>query len=137
MTTLIQCVDSKQVGTHPAKELYQGNYFEAMKRYAKARDKPWYILSAKHGLVDPNDTLDYYDAFGLSDAQADEISEELVEMNVKSVHLIGGVEYTNALIPELERRGIDVIEIAQGLKIGERVSLLQRKARKLENHQLC
>lgn len=134
---LIQCVSSKANEELPAKELYQGQYFDAMRRYAEATGEEWRILSAKHGLVHPGETLAPYDEFGLSEQQAREIAQSLTHSDVDSVKVIAGKKYTNPLTPELEARGIDVVELCRGMLIGERVSLLQDLARGKENHTLC
>lgn len=46
----------------PARELYTGALFAAARRRAVASGKPWYILSALHGLVHPEEQLAPYDA---------------------------------------------------------------------------
>lgn len=134
---LIQCVSSKTDEPKLAKELYQGQYFDAMKRYAQACNDEWAILSAKHGLVHPEEQLTPYDEFGLSEEQAREIAQTLAWRDIETVRVIAGKKYTDALTPELEARGIDVIELCRGMLIGERVSKLQDLAREKENHTLC
>ena len=134
---LIQCVSSKKDETLPARDLYDSTYFESMKRYAEATGEPWAILSAKHGLVAPNETLEPYDAFGLSETQAVEIATELSNQDVEGVELIAGEKYTTPLVPALEGVGITVVERCKGLPIGKRVQKLQEWSRSLENKTLC
>lgn len=136
--TLIQCTDSKLKTKAKAKDLYRkSRFFKTMRRWAEARGEPWYILSAKHGLVDPETTLEPYDERGLTEEQAKTISMQLKDDGVDTVHITAGRDYTGPLIPELEARGIDVIEHCAGCRIGERRKRLAEKARKLENKQLC
>lgn len=125
--TLIQCVDTKLDEAAPAKELYDSNYFNLMQDYAESRDVPYRILSAKHGLVYPETVLEPYDELGLSESQGVEIADQLYDMGVEVVHIVAGMKYTNPLIPELEKRGIDVVEVAQG-RIGERMERLKELA---------
>lgn len=97
-----------------------------MRAYAEATGEMWFILSAKHGLVDPETVIEPYDAYGLSDTQAKEIARE-VAMQAAYVELIGGKEYSNPLTPELEQRGVDVVELCRGQRIGKRMQTLDRK----------
>lgn len=137
---LIQCVDSKKKGTHKGKDLYQGNYFDAMRRYAEAyqrqHDVEWAIVSAKHGLVSPDDEIAHYDEFGLSGTQAAEIATELADNGVEHVELIAGEKYSKPLVPALESMNITVVERCKGLPIGKRVQRLQKLAASEENHSL-
>lgn len=136
--TLIQCTNSKRDEKAPAKDLYdESGYFCDMRRYAEAKDYPWYILSAKHGLVQPETALEPYDEFGLSDRQGTEIAEQLVNRDVTVVEIVAGKKYTNPLIPELELRGIDVIDNFAGQKIGERRQNLQLRVSEILNASLC
>lgn len=137
MTTLIQCVKTKQPGTHRARDLYTSTYFDAMKQYAEARGEPWYILSAKHGLLHPDTPVEMYDEYGLSTQQSREIALELKNKGTLSVHVVGGKAYTDVLTPELEHHGIDVVEVARGLRIGERMKHLKDRVRELRNESLC
>jgi len=96
-----------------------------MREYAEVCHDPWYILSAKHGLVDPNTVLDPYDEYGLMENQCETIAEELVEMNIDTVEVIAGSAYTDKLTPALEAHGIEVIELCRGLRIGDRMQRLK------------
>lgn len=124
--TLISCTKAKRVGTHQARDLYdESRYFRRMREWAESKPQPWYILSAKHGLVSPGESISDYDERGLTEALAEEIAAELDEIGAAVVDITAGRDYTNPLIPELERRGIDVIEHFAGKKIGERERLLK------------
>lgn len=132
--TLIQCTNSKRTGTHAARDLYdESDYFVAMREWAKARAVPWFILSAKHGLIHPDAEIADYDERGLDADQATQIATMLVEDGVETVHLTAGTDYTNALVPELEARGIDTINHFAGKQIGERVSKLGKETRQMKN----
>jgi len=138
MTILIQCTKTKRDEPAPAKDLYdKSRYFRLMKQYAQATGDMWFILSAKHGLVDPETELEPYDEFGLSNQQARSIAEELATGGVEYVELIAGSSYSDPLTPELEARGIEVLEIGRGQRIGNRMQTLKQKIHELENEQLC
>jgi len=136
--TLIQCTNSKRLEKAPAKNLYdESTYFNAMRAYAEAKNDPWYILSAKHGLVHPEQELHPYDEFGLSDAQGREIAGKLSEFGVDTVEIVAGKKYVEPLVPALEAEGIAVRDEFAGLKIGERAAKLNTETRKLRNQSLC
>lgn len=58
---LIGCVKSKRNVPTRASELYTSALFVGRKRWVSASCSHWFILSAKHGLVAPNQILEPYD----------------------------------------------------------------------------
>lgn len=56
---LIPCGNAKLAHAAPARDLYTGSLFRLARRFAEARG-PWWILSAKHGLVHPDTVLEPY-----------------------------------------------------------------------------
>jgi len=68
---LIGCVKGKRKGTWPARELYVSELFSRRRHYAEVAGCSWFILSAKHGLVAPDQPIEWYDRT-LSDVGADE-----------------------------------------------------------------
>ena len=57
---LVSCVSVKQPCAAPAAELYVSPWFRKARACVEAIGCPWYILSAKYGLVDPHSTIDPY-----------------------------------------------------------------------------
>jgi len=57
---LISCSAKKQKFKTKAKFLYDSPLFKKMYQYALTQSKTIYIISAKHGLVDPEDYLEPY-----------------------------------------------------------------------------
>lgn len=136
--TLIQCTKTKRSKPAPAKELYdKSGYFRDMVAYAEAQDNPYYILSARYGLVDPEAMIEPYDARGLSDTQAVEIADELAENGIETVELVAGRDYANPLVPELESHGIEVINNLRGCRIGTRRKRLSEWTHALKNESIC
>lgn len=124
--TLIQCTDSKRSDPSAAWDLYEpSSYFRDMRAWARARGNPWYILSAKHGLLEPQAMVTEYDARGLSEQQAERIATTLADSGVSVVDVTAGRDYTDPLIPALERRRMDVIDHFAGHPIGVRQQKLQ------------
>jgi hypothetical protein len=58
---LVGCVKTKLRRPAPAKDLYISDQFLKRRAYAEAQRRPWYILSARHGLVRPDELLGPYD----------------------------------------------------------------------------
>ena len=100
-----------------------------MRAWARSTGNPWYILSAKHGLVPPSERIADYDERGLSVNECKEIATKLDNSSVTEVLITAGKDYTDPLTPELERVGIDVIEVARGMQIGERMAELKKRTK--------
>lgn len=125
--TLIQCTATKRDTASQARNLYdESAYFRAMRDWAKAKGNPWAILSAKHGLVWPEKVIEPYDERCIDKGQAKEIAEYIAEQDFELVHITAGTDYTMYLIPELEMRGIDVVNHFAGEPIGKRIQMLQK-----------
>lgn len=58
---LVSCVKSKRTMPSPAKDLYTSALFRGFRRYAEANADTWYILSAKYGLLFPDDDIAPYE----------------------------------------------------------------------------
>jgi hypothetical protein len=61
MRVVLSCGARKGPAAAPAIELYTGNYFRALARFARRFDSPIFILSAKYGLVRSSTILEPYD----------------------------------------------------------------------------
>ena len=53
-TTLVQALESAPA---KAKDLYTSDWFRKARAYVEHRGGPWFILSAEHGLVDPETVI--------------------------------------------------------------------------------
>ncbi|MCZ7645944.1 MAG: hypothetical protein M5U26_11780 [Planctomycetota bacterium] len=58
---LIACCKKKLARAAPAGELYQSDLFKKSKSYVERHCERWAILSAKHGLVMPEQVIEPYD----------------------------------------------------------------------------
>jgi hypothetical protein len=84
---LVACSKSKLNTPAHAQALYKGQLFEKSKAYAKqlvedGEADAWYILSAKHGLVEPREMIGPYDET-LTDASVEEKREWGKQVNLK------------------------------------------------------
>jgi hypothetical protein len=127
---LVSCVKTKR--DHPTipKDLYTSSYFEKMREYAERTHDDWWILSAKHGLLDPDgDPIEPYEATLTSatvaekKAWAETVVDQLdgVGLLTTDVTLVfhAGKDYYEELLP-LIREQVEAIEIpTEGLAIGE------------------
>jgi hypothetical protein len=58
---LVGCVAQKTSRMNAAKDLYTSALFKKRRAYAEATGKPWFILSALHGLLSPDQRVIPYD----------------------------------------------------------------------------
>ncbi|MEX1263849.1 MAG: DUF6884 domain-containing protein [Actinomycetota bacterium] len=58
---LVGCVKKKLERAAPARDLYSSPLFRGRRAYVERTCGRWFILSAKHGLVDPDEVLEPYD----------------------------------------------------------------------------
>jgi hypothetical protein len=110
----------------PARELYSPSFvFDRSARYVESRCDEWYVLSAKHGLVEPDMVLAPYDETlaGATKAVRDEWAQRVRRQlrdrydgcRVKFV-LMAGRNYAGAV----EGLDADVEEPLRGLGTGYR-----------------
>jgi hypothetical protein len=140
---IAQCTGSKRDEPAAARELYdESAYFRRQREYAEARGDVWFIQSAKHGLLGPDERIEPYDkhAKNVEDAEewAEQIAADLSERVPEAavVELLGGKDYADPLTPALERRGFDVVEPLRGLGIGKRRSRLKQKTQEVSHASL-
>jgi hypothetical protein len=58
---IVTCVKKKRKGRHKAKDLYISDLFKKMRHYAETNNYDWRIISAKHGLIDPETIIESYE----------------------------------------------------------------------------
>lgn len=134
---LVGCVKSKRDSGAPAKDLYTSDYFVKMRTYAEATGLPWFILSAEHGLVRPDEWLEPYERY-LPDTSRDyrrawgqEVASQLEEAVgplaglVVDVH--AGAVYVESVGEALQQRGAQVLDQLRGLSFGRRLSWYLRR----------
>jgi hypothetical protein len=68
---LLQCVATKRKIACRAKDMYTSAWFSKAKTYAQLQGVPWFILSAKHGLLEPDRVIEPYDE-SLNDVSAEQ-----------------------------------------------------------------
>ena len=113
---LVGCVKRKRSGPSPAKDLYDSRLWHSRRAYAERSGVPWYILSAKHGLLAPETTIAWYDLAlkGLLSAERrewsrrvlDDLAAEVGSLRGLSVEIHAGKDYVeNGLEDGLRKAG--------------------------------
>lgn len=127
---LIACVGQKQGRPMPAQDLYTSAWFRKAAAYARRQADAWYILSAKHGLVLPENVIEPYDMTLNTMKPASRRTwalQALLRLYDKlkpgdRVIILAGKHYREFLVPSLEKWGCQVEIPLEGLRIGEQLS---------------
>lgn len=139
MTThvaLVGCASAKLSRPAPARDLYTSPLFRKASAYAEATCDRWFILSAKHGLLAPDEVVEPYDVklgrshrdpakdappiWSWADRVADQLRAALSDAPGVRLMLLAGAQYATVA------RRVDwpCDEPLQGLGIGERLAWL-------------
>ncbi len=135
---LVSCVKGKRAEPLPAKELYDSTRFKLCRRYVEGLGGRWLILSAKHGVVSPEEVIAPYDTYmgSLTIAQrrrwADGVMGALEPHlgGVRRVCFLAGRDYYGLLLQPLERRGVAVETPLAHMRQGEQMAWLKKEAQR-------
>lgn len=131
---LVSCVKTKREEPAAPRDLYTSAYFEKMREYAEKEHDEWWILSAKHGLLDPDGTevAPYEETLTTAGKAtqrqwAQTVFGELEEQSLLTENsclvLHAGTAYYEELLPLLEETAVGEIQIpCEGLQIGHRLA---------------
>ena len=130
---LLGCVKTKLSGRHRAQDLYRSALFLGRRRYAESQGVPWFILSAKYGLLAPGDEADSYDVTLIElspNERAEwarrvltEIDRRLERLSGRTVEIHAGLEYREyGLRRGLETRGAKVVVPLEHAGIGQQLA---------------
>lgn len=131
---LVSCVSQKLPVLAPAKDLYTSPLFRKARSYVEYKSQPWFILSAKHGLVHPDQPIAPYNltlnTMGVRDRRrwAKEVLSQLEPHldDAGGLVFLAGQRYRQFLEPALQQRGISVSVPMEGLTIGKQLSWLHK-----------
>ena len=132
---LLSCVGQKLPDPAPARDLYTSSWFVKARAFAEKTGQPWFVLSAKYGLVHPDDVIAPYDLTLNNMPVADRrtwanavLSQLEPHLNSSgSVMFLAGRRYREFLEPQLRGRGLNVAVPMEGLRIGEQLGWLTRQ----------
>jgi cytoplasmic iron level regulating protein YaaA (DUF328/UPF0246 family) len=135
---LVSCVKSKQNSPAPARDLYTSPLFRALRRYAEDHADRWYILSAQHGLLRPDQIIAPYErtlnTMRKKDrlTWAERVNHQLLEElpSGAEVIVLAGERYRADLLPCLREHGCTVGVPLQGLSFGKQLQRLKELAEK-------
>ena len=131
---LLSCVGQKQSSPAPARDLYTSSWFRKARSYADTTGQPWFVLSAKHGLVHPDRVISPYDLTLNSIPVAGRrhwASTVLTQLEphldgVESIVILAGQRYREFLESSLRSRGLAVCVPMVGMRIGEQLRWLNK-----------
>ena len=135
---LVSCVKCKRDAHAPAADLYTSPLFVKARCLVERAGAPWFILSAKHGLLAPGTVVAPYERT-LTKATAQELREWADKVisqmdsqlpDVDEVVVLAGKPYRKHLMPYLENRFRAVSVPMTSLRIGEQLQWLDRECYK-------
>ncbi|MBO1031252.1 hypothetical protein IPV09_07865 [Tessaracoccus sp. SD287] len=129
---LVSCAKRKGDEPAPAKDLYTSALFREARAYAERSGAPWYILSAKHGLMEVNDVIAPYD-MRMQDQSAayrrewganvmERLHELVGPVEGMTIEIHAGADYVAPIRSLLVIRGATVVEPLAGLQQGRRLA---------------
>jgi hypothetical protein len=126
---LVSCVAGKRSSPTLAKDLYVSEWFRRAREYVEAMGGPWFILSAKYGLVSPDELLEPYEetlntmSKGERRAWADRVQRQMDQRPTRTdrIVVLAGKHYREFLMDYLRRRAAIVDVPLEGLRIGEQL----------------
>ena len=132
---LVACVKTKRSVASPAEDLYTSSLFKKASSYARQIADEWYILSAKHGLLDPDTVIGPYEKtlrrmpVGERRAWARQVMAELEDMLRPDdrVVFLAGKRYRENLVDPVRQMGCRVEIPMEGLSFGQQLRWLNEQ----------
>ena len=140
---LVGCVKKKAPGPHRARDLYVSTLFDGRRAYVERSCDQWWILSAEHGLVSPDEILVPYDVTLKNAGRATRrrwsqnvlmaIDDLVLPCRGDVFEIHAGTEYRDfGLVVGLRARGCDVVNPTEGIPIGKQLRFYKQARRELE-----
>jgi hypothetical protein len=133
---LVGCSSSKALTARPAAGMFTGIAFTKASDLARSSGAPWYVLSAKFGLLDPAEVVAPYDIY-LPDQPAPYrtawgawVVAQLAtrhDLRGAMVEVHAGRAYSEPLRAPLAAAGATLVEPLAGLGLGERLAWYGRR----------
>lgn len=131
---LIACVKEKAAQPMAAADLYRSVWFRKARALVEAKHAPWLILSALHGIVDPEDVIAPYEQTLMNmraaerRAWGERVVTQLIERGYKDggpVIILAGALYREPISRWLgDRASVPM----KGLAIGQQLAWLTKAA---------
>ena len=134
---LVSCVKTKLARPAKAKDLYVSDWFRKARAYVEREGGAWRILSAKYGLVDPEDVVRPYEKTLITmrkverSTWAGNVLEALEPCiaDADTVVFLAGERYREFLEPALRSRGVALDVPMRGLSQGRQLAWLGARLR--------
>jgi len=144
MVAFVSCAAQKLATRSAAQELYISQLFRKSRQFVETLGCRWFILSAKHGLLDPRTEVEPYelslDRMGVIDRRrwsngVISLFDELA-LSPKIAVILAGKPYREYLVPHLDQRGIKVDVPMAGLKRGPQLQWLTNRLKQIASDRL-
>jgi len=129
---LIGCVRTNNAAASTASKLFTSPLFERRRQYAVASGLPWYILSAKFGLLAPDDVIGPNNVFlasqssGYKKAWGEFVTAQLEQrehvLRAQRIEVHAGVAYVDSLRAPLAARGAILTVPLAHVRRGEQIA---------------
>ena len=127
---LVSCVSRKRTTSCRARELYTSPWFSKARAHVEQLGATWFILSAAHGLLEPDRRIAPYDVTlrrMTAEARRAWAARVLGELEPhlrgkRRVVMFAGQRYRQYLVPLLEARGHSIAVPLAGLAIGKQLA---------------
>ncbi len=137
---LISCGKNKQPVRAPAAQLYTSPRFHLSVALPRRLGFPFSVLSAKHGLLEPDTLVEPYDASLASLSReerrvwAENVFTQLVTAhpNVRRFVFLADDDYRDDIVPMLQERKVDILEPLLTFERSGRISFLRQANRFLD-----
>jgi len=134
---LVGCVKEKARSPRPARDLYISDLFRGRRAYVERSCNEWWILSAKYGLVHPDEMLAPYDETLKKAGRAFRrhwsmevlaaVVERVAPVAGDSFEIHAGAEYRDyGLVQGLTERGFPVEIPTEGMVFGVQLQFYKR-----------
>ena len=131
---LVACSSKKRALADKAAELYTSSLFMRSRAWASTHSDYWFIVSARNGLVRPDEIIDPYDVllddYGIRRRRTwgEQVIERLRRLcpEMKEIILLTGTMYRQPLLDALRKYDYKVYSPLQGSGIGEQLAWLSR-----------
>ena len=135
---LVGCVKEKRAGAATAQDLYTSPLFIGRRRYVERTCDEWWILSAEHGLINPQEVIAPYDNTLKNASRRDRrawadrvlraIEQQIGPSAGDIVEIHAGSDYRDyGLVIGLLERGVSVENPTQGMRVGEQLGFYNRR----------
>src|ERR1700761_4603871 len=108
---LVSCVGQKRSSPAPARDLYVSSWFWKARTYVESTGSPWFILSAEHGLISPDQVIAPYErtlnhmpkpARQMWAARVKDQMQALMPTAATEIVILAGTRYREFLMDDLK-----------------------------------